>query len=204
MSDAERDTVVEYGPGRIVTIDHKKKEYSEVTLAELEAAMKAASDRMQAMNAQMANMPPAMREKMQGMMGGGAVAVTKGATKKVAGYDCQDYDVTMGTMMTMHVCATTAIAPPAPNVDFRRFTSFTGSAGALATNPMFKGIVEEMKKVQGFTLAESTSMKMMGRSTETSKEATQVKSDAIPPATFDVAAIAKGYKKVASPATQMK
>ena len=30
MSDAERDTLVEYGPGRIVTIDHKKKEYSEV------------------------------------------------------------------------------------------------------------------------------------------------------------------------------
>jgi hypothetical protein len=200
MSDADRDTVVEYGPGRIVSIDHKKKEYSDVTLAELEAGMKAASERMQAMSAQMANMPPAVREKMQGAMGGGAVAVTKGATKKVAGYDCQVYDVTMGTMMTMHLCATTAITPPAPNVDFRRFTSMAGFAG----NPMFKNMVEEMKKVQGFTLAESTSMKIMGRSTETSKEATEVKKGAIPAAAFDVASIAKGYKKVANPATQMK
>ena len=200
MSDADRDTVVEYGPGRIVSIDHKKKEYSDVTLAELEAGMKAASERMQAMNAQMANMPPAVRERMAGAMGGGTVAVTKGGTKKVAGYDCQDYDVTMGTMMTMHLCATTAIAPPAPNVDFRRFTSMAGVAG----NPMFKNMVEEMKKVQGFTLAESSSMTIMGRSTETSKEATAVKKGAIPAATFDVESIAKGYKKVANPATRMK
>lgn len=204
MSDAERDTLVEYGPGRIVSIDHKKKEYSEVTMAELEAAMKAASEKMQAMNAQMANMPPAVKEKMQAMMGGGAVAVTKGATRKVAGYDCQDYDVTMGTMMTMHLCATTAIAPPSPNVDFRRFSAFAGSSAALASNPMFKGIVEEMKKVQGFTLAETTSVKMMGRNTETSKEATEVKTGPIPAETFDVEAIAKGYKKVASPASKMK
>jgi hypothetical protein len=195
MSDADRDMLVEYGPGRIVTIDHKKKEYSDVTLAEIDAAMK---ERMQALNAQMANMPPAVREKMQGMMGGGGgpVAVTKGATRKVAGYDCQDYDVTMGTVMNMHLCATTAIAPPAPNVDFRRF--------AFASNPMFKGVAEEMKKVQGFTLAESTSMKVMGRSTETAKEASEVKTGPIPAETFDVAVLTKGYKKVANPAAQMK
>ena len=68
-SDAERDTIIEYGPGRITSIDHKKKEYSEITLAEMEAAMKAAAAQMEQANAQMqqqmANMPPAMREKME-------------------------------------------------------------------------------------------------------------------------------------------
>ena len=73
-----------------------------------------------------------MREKMEAMMGGGAgaVTVTKGATRKVAGYDCQDYDVKMGTTMDMVVCASTAIAPPAPNVDPSKYASVAGPAAA--------------------------------------------------------------------------
>lgn len=204
MSSPERDVIIEYGPGRIVTIDNKKKEYSEVTLAEMEAAMKAASERMQAMNAQMANMPPALREKMQGMMGGGAVTVTKGATRKVAGYDCQDYEVVMAGLVKTQVCATTAITPPSPNVDFRRYSSFAGAAGSMAANPMLRKVAEEMKKIQGFTLAEASSLKIMGRSMDSSKEATEVKRGPIPPAAFDVAALTQGYKKVASPTAHMK
>lgn len=195
-SDADRDSLVEYASGRIVMIDHKKKEYSETTLAELEATMKAATAQM---DAQMANLPPAMRERMQAMTGGGAVTVAKGGTRKVAGYDCQDYTVAMGSMGNLHVCATTAIAPPAPNVDYRRFASFASLGG----NPMLKNLAAEMQKIQGFTLAESSSMKMMGRAVESSKEATEVKRGPIPPATFDVAALTKGYKKVASPTARL-
>lgn len=207
--DAERDTIIEYGTGRIVTIDHKKKEYSEITAAEMEAAMKAMQAKMQEMNAQMANMPPAVREKMEQMMGGGgaaAITVTKGATRKVAGYDCQDYDVKVGTMMTMDLCASTAVAPPAPNVDPSKYASIVGPAAALASNPMFKSfakLAEEMKKIQGFTLAETSKMSMMGRSFDSSKEATEVKKGAIPASAFDVATIAKGYKKVEHPMTKM-
>ena len=211
--DAERETIVEYGPGRIISIDHKKKEYSEVTLAEMEAAMKAASAKMEQANAQMqqqmASMPPAMREKMEQMMGGGAsaVTVTKGGTREVAGYTCQDYTVAMGQAMTTKVCATTALKFPAPNVDYRKFQSFAGSATAMANNPMFKNMAkmaDEMKKIEGMTIAESTSMKMMGRSMDSSREAVEIKKGSIPAATFDVAAIAPGYKKVANPMTKMK
>ena len=100
--DAQSETIVEYGPGKITAIDHKKKEYSETTLAEMEAAMKEAAAKMEAASAQMkeqmANMPPAVREKMEKMMGGaaGAVTVTKGGTRQVAGYTCQDYVVADG------------------------------------------------------------------------------------------------------------
>lgn len=199
MSDPERDTIVEYGGGgRIVTIDHKKKEYSEMTQAELESAMKAMNEQMQKASEQMANLPPAMREKMQAMMGGVPATLTKGQTRKVAGYDCQDYDIAMGQMATMHLCASTAVAPPAPNVDYRG-----GGLAGLAANPMMKGLVNEMKKVQGFPLAESSTVKMMGRTTETSKEATEVKRGAIPASTFDVAGLTKGYKKVPNPLTRM-
>jgi hypothetical protein len=44
----------------------------------------------------------------------------------------------------------------------------------------------------------------MGRSMDTSREAVEIKKGPIPASAFDVAAIAKGYKKVAHPVTKMK
>ena len=211
--DAENETIVEYGPANIITIDHKKKEYSEITLAEMEAAMKQAAAKMEEANKQMeqqmASMPPAMREKMQQMMGGaaGSVSVTKGGSRQVAGYSCQDYTIAMGETMTTKLCATTALAFPAPAVDYKRFASFATSAGAMANNPMFKGMskmADELKKIEGITIAEATSVKVMGRSMDTSKEAVEIKKGPIPASAFDVALIAKGYKKVPNPITKMK
>lgn len=211
--DAASETIFEYGPGKIVSIDHKKKEYSEITLAEMEAAMKQAAAKMEAANAQMqqqmAQMPPSVREKMEKMMGGaaGAVTVTKGGSREVAGYTCQDYMVAMGESMTTKVCATTALKFPAPNVDYRKFASLGSSFGTMANNPMFKSmskLADEMKKIEGLTLSETTSVKAMGRSMDSSKEAIEVKKGPIPASAFDVAVIAKGYKKVPHPVTQMK
>jgi len=211
--DAENETIVEYGPAKIISIDHKKKEYSEITLAEMEAAMKQAAAKMEEANAQMQKqmeaMPPAMREKMQQMMGGaaGAVTVTKGGTRQIAGYSCQDYTIAMGETMTTKLCATTALTFPAPAVDYKKFASFATSAGAMANNPMFKGMskmADELKKIEGITIAESTSFKMMGRSMDSSKEAVEIKKGPIPASAFDVAAIAKGYKLVPNPITKMK
>jgi Domain of unknown function (DUF4412) len=207
--DAEHETIVEYAAGKITSIDHKKKEYSEITLAEMDAAMKQAQAKMDQMAEQMKNMPPAVREKMEAMMGGaaGSVTVTKGGARQVAGYSCQDYTIAMGTTMITKLCATTALAFPIPKVDSDRFASFATSAGMMAQNPMFKGlskVADEMKKVEGVTIAESTSLKMMGRNIDSSKEATEIKKGPIPASAFDLATIAKGYKKVPNPITQMK
>jgi len=211
--DAENETIVEYGPAKIISIDHKKKEYSEITLAEMEAAMQQAAAKMEEaskqMEQQMANMPPAVREKMQQMMGGGtaSVTVTKGGTRQVAGYSCQDYTLAMGETMTTELCATTALAFPVPKADFRKFSSFATSAGMMANNPMFKGMskmADELKKIEGVTIAESTHFKMMGRSIDSSKEAVEIKKGPIPAAAFDVATIAKGFKKVDNPITKIK
>ena len=117
--DAEHETILEYAAGKITSIDHKKKEYSEVTLAEMDAAMKQAQAKMDQMAEHMKNMPPAVREKMEAMMGGatGSVTVTKGGARQVAGYSCQDYTIAMGTTMTTKLCATTALAFPIPKVE---------------------------------------------------------------------------------------
>ena len=67
----------------------------------------------------------------------------------------------------------------------------------------FGQLPEKMKEIEGLTLADRTSIRMMGRGSESSREATEVRTGPIPASSFDVAAIAKGYKKVDSPLAEL-
>ena len=179
----ESDSIVEYATGKIISIDHKKKEYSEYTLAEAEARMKEAA------------------AEMEKMMGGLAesVTVTKGGTRKVAGYDCQEYVITMGTALKQNTCNSAALKFPVPELELKRFTSFASGAASMASNPMFKGAAqlgEKMKEVQGFPLSESSTFSMLGKSKTTGREAVEVKQGPVDPSVF---ALPAGYKKVTSP-----
>ena len=195
----DHDSIMDFATGTITSIDNKKKEYSQVTLEQMEAAMKQASAQMEQA---MAKVPPEMREKMEQMMGGatGVITVTKGGTKKVAGYDTQQYTITMGENMKHDVWNTTALQFPFDPTQFRKMSGFSGP---MAGGPMMKStakLAEKMKEVQGFTLAETTSVKVMGHGTDTSKEAVEVKKGPIPAETF---AFPAGYKKVESPMLKM-
>jgi hypothetical protein len=195
---AKQDSIIDFASGAITMVDHQKKEYSTVTLDQMEAAMKQASAQMEAA---MAKVPPEMRQKMEAMMGGamGAITVTKGGTKKVAGYDTQQYTITMGQNMTRVVWNTTALQFPFDPAQFHRMSSFTSGLGG----PMMKSatqLAEKMKEAGGFTLAETTSVKMMGQGSETSREAVEVKRGAI---STDAFAIPAGYQKVDSPMLKM-
>jgi hypothetical protein len=201
----DQDTMFEYASGKITQIDHKKKEYMEITLAEMEAQMQKVAAEMEKASAQFQNMPPEVRERMEKMMGGGtgAVTVTKGGTRKIAGYDTQQYTISMGANMKTEVWNTTALQFPVPEAELKKYSSFAGSMAPLANNPMFKGLAkltEEMKKIQGFSLARSTQMQMMGKTTTTSSEAVEVKQGPVPASVF---ALPAGYKKVDSPMAKM-
>jgi hypothetical protein len=207
-TDGGQDTVFEYASGTITTIDHEKKEYSQITLAEVEEAMAAMNAQMEQARAQMEAMPAAMRERMAKMMGGlgGEVTVTRGGTREIAGYATQEYKVTMGESMTMSLWNTTDLQLPVPAAELRKLASFTGPMAAMARNPMFKGfgqLAEKMREIEGLTLAEQTSIRMMGRGSDSAREATEVRTSPIPASSFDVAAIAKGYKKVESPLAEL-
>ena len=203
-NEEQKDTVFEYASGTITNIDHKKKQYSQITLAEIEEAMKAMNAQAEQARAQMEAMPAAMRERMAKMMGGmgGEVTVTKGGSRQVAGYATQEYTLTMGETMTMTLWNTTALALPVSPAQLRKLASVTGPMAAMASNPMFKGFAqlgEKMREIDGVTLADETSMSMMGRGSKNSREATEVRTGPISASEFDVAALAKGYKKVDSP-----
>jgi hypothetical protein len=193
MEQPDQDMIVEFATSKMTFIDKKKNEYWELTCAELKSAGESMQKKM---DEQMASIPPAMREKMAGMMGGGGqFTVTPGTgTRKIAGYDARPYAVAMGTMMQQELWAA-EIPIPAPALD--------GQACLTLANPMLKNAakaIEEMKKVKGFALAESTTVKFMGKTKTNGKEATEIKTSAIPASVF---ALPAGAKKVESPMAKM-
>jgi hypothetical protein len=202
MSNPDNDIIVEYASGRFVSIDHKKKEYWETTRDEMAAQLAQVNARMEEqqkkMQEQLQNMPPAMREKMGNMMGAMAaqVTVTPGTgSRKIAGYDTKPYTIAIGEMMKQETW-NADIAFPTPAMDARN------SLMALS-NPMMKGakdLVEKMKQVKGIPLAETTTVKILTRTTTTSREATEVKRGPIEASAF---ALPSGYKKVESPLAKM-
>lgn len=192
--DGVREAIFDVAAGRIVNVDHNRKEYSEITVAEMEATMKAMSEQM---DAAMKDLPPAMREKMAGMMGGaGGVKVMPGSgSRTIAGYAAQQYVITIGPSKT-ETWTTTALTPPLEPGEMLRLQSLAGPTGKSLGNA-----VEEFKKIKGMTLASTSTVSALGRTITTSREATEVKTGPVPASAFEIPA---GYKKVESPLAKMK
>jgi hypothetical protein len=189
------DVIVEVATGTMTMINHEKKQYWQMTQADVDAMSKAMSDKM----AQMQKDPKAaaMMEKMMGAAG--TVKLEKGTeTKTIAGYACTQYTISMGEGMRMVYWTTTALQPP-----FTSEQMYRAQTSALRANPMFgrmSAAFDEMKNMKGIPLASSTTMTMGPVHVETTSEATEVKTSPIAATTFDIPA---GYTKVASPMSQM-
>jgi hypothetical protein len=185
MATADTDMIVEYSTGRIVQINHKSKEYSETSLAEMAAAAEKIAAEMDKM--------PAFARKM--MPGGtvGQITVKKGAaTRKIAGYDCTQYTLSMGEDLVFDLWVTPALEWPAQLVDAQKATfAAMGPAGRR-----FVAMFDEMKKIKGVSLATGMNYKMMGKQIDNLTEASEVRRGPIPASTF---AIPAGYKQKASP-----
>jgi hypothetical protein len=179
-SDGENDTIVDFGTGRMVFINEKKKEYYETSLQDMAAAM-------QKMQQDMAGPMGAMFGKVEN------VTVAKGDTpKKIAGYDTEHWIMSMGEGLRFDVWAAPALEAPTQYYEARK--SLYAAMGPMGTR--FQKMFEEMRKVKGFPLATRVSAKIMMIKMDTLTEATEVKKGAIPASAFDVPA---GYKKKDAP-----
>ena len=183
-SDGENDVIVEVGTGRLTVINHKKKEYYEVTREQMQAGM-------QKFEQQMAGPAGAMLEKMMGGAAG-EVTVQKGAVRKVAGYDCTNYTFSLGETMRYETCMTQGLQLPTVYYDALR--SPYAMMGPMGKR--FEKVFDAMQKVQGFPIAMSSSVSMMGKNMSITSETTEVRRGAIPATAF---ALPAGYKKKDSP-----
>src|SRR6185503_863437 len=101
-------------------------------------------------------------------------------------------------------CNSTALKFPVPEAELKRFSSMAQGMAGMVNNPMGKGIAqmaEKMKEVQGFPLAQSSTISMMGKTSTTGREAVEVKEGPVDPAVF---ALPAGYKKIQSPTMKGK
>jgi hypothetical protein len=184
MATGDTDTIIEYSTGRIVQINHKSQEYSETTLAEMSAFIDKTVAKLDAL-------PAFARKAMGGTVG--EISVRKGtATKKVAGYDCTQYTLSMGDDMVFDLWVTPALEMPAHLVDAQK----AAFAAMGPTGGRFVAMFDEMKKIKGVALATGMNYKIVGKKVDSLTEATEVRRGAIAASTFTIPA---GYTKKDSP-----
>jgi hypothetical protein len=181
-SDGVNDAIIEFKTGKYVFIDHKKKQYWETSVEEM-------ASYMDALQRDVKGNP--MFEQMFG--GPDTVKVEKLKTsQKVAGYDCDDYEMSMGAALVFGFCAAKSLKPP-PQFYEGRKASFA-SMGPMGTRYM--KMFEEMKKIEGYPLTLEMDVDMGIMKQKTLSEAVEVKKGPIDESIFATPA---GYKKGKSP-----
>jgi hypothetical protein len=180
-SSEDSDTIVRFDEGKIITIDNKKKTYTEMTFKQLQ-------DMLGNAGAQMGQNREAMEQmrKMMGQQGNAPVAVTKeGPGENIAGYATDKYLIT--GPMQMEIWAAPGLKIPTAYYDVMKFQA--------PANPMFdmKALYEEMKKINGMTLKSEMTIKMMNMEMKTTRVVNSIEKGAIPASVFEVPA---GYKLV--------
>ena len=202
-----QEAILDLGTGTTTVINGAKKEYFVITpqdWQQMQARVSEAmnSPEMKRAQEQMKNLPPEMQKRMQGMMGGMAsqVEVKKlGTTRKIAGYTCDNWTYSFGTMMKNEQCLTTEL--PLPPQTFEKYRDYAKNMMSMMASmgPMAKGLgemQEKMKDMKGIPLASTSSVSIMGQARTTSTEVTEIRKGPIPASTWQPPA---GYTKVPNP-----
>ncbi|MBI4444538.1 MAG: DUF4412 domain-containing protein [Acidobacteria bacterium] len=178
------DFIIRYDQRKIISIDNKKKTYSQTSFDELQKMINKAAGE--------ANLSQEEQEALKQVMGQtmGQVSVQKqGAGEPIVGHPTEKYLIQMAPL-EIQVWATSELTMPEVYYDAIKIS--------MPRNPMFDmaKMYEEFKKIKGMPLKSVTNMKMMGMSMTTTTEVTSVEKGAIPGSVFEIPA---GYKE-----TQLK
>lgn len=194
--DEGNESIIDLKTGVMTVLDGKKKTYYMVTKQDLEQMAAKMKERMDT---------PEMKQAMEAMasMGGGMstqVDVKKtGTSRKIAGYGCEDWTITMGTMSTINECVTSELQYPAQA--WHTYKEFSESMKNMtsAFGPMAKSateLAEKLKAMKGFPVATSTAVNVMGHKSTSESEVIEVRKGSIPASAWEIPA---GYTKIENP-----
>ncbi len=174
------DSIIRFDQGKIISVDNKKKTYSEVTFQQLQDEINKALSEAKMDPEQMA-----MIKKMTGQTATQFSVTDQGPGEIIAGYKTEKYLV--AGPMEMQIFAAPDLRVPSAYFDSLRIKA--------PANPMFDmgKMYDELKKINGWPMKNVTTMRMMNMSMTTTTEVTSVVKGAVPPSTFEVPA---GYKLV--------
>jgi hypothetical protein len=182
MNSGEGDTIVDLESGTLVMIDHKKKKYSKTTF-----------DQMRDHFAQMSEMVEGNPMMAQMMGEVSEVQVTKTSeTREILGYTCTKYLLEMDDSFRQTLWVTPELKIPAQYYEASK--AMYAMMGPMATR--FEKMFDQMKEIDGFSLASSVDMRVMGQDASTSSEVVEVTRGTI---SDDVFAVPAGYKMKKSP-----
>lgn len=173
------DFIIRYDQQKTITIDHKKKTYSEMTFAQMQEMMDKAMSEMGKDKESIEALRQIMGQSM------GQVSVTKqGAGESIAGYSTEKYLIKIPPM-EIEVWSAPDLKIPGAYYDMLKMRT--------PRNPMFDmgKMYDEFKKIKGMTMKSVTTMKMMGMNMTTTTVVTSVEKGSIPASTFEIPA---GYK----------
>jgi len=201
-----KEMILNLAAGDITVLDATKKTYFVMTRQDMEAMAAKIQEQMNSPEMkkaleQMNNLPPDQKAKMEAMMGGMfQVTVEKsGTSRKIAGYDCDNWTVAIGQFSKSEECVTTQLKYPAAAWDAYKGFADTMKTMMAAMGPMATGAMkmqEQFKKMKGFPLANTTTTNVLGHKSVIAMEVTSVKYGPIPASACEIPA---GYTKVDNP-----
>jgi hypothetical protein len=190
------ETIVDLKTGVMTTLDGKKKTYYTVTKQDMEQMAAKMKERMN---------DPETKKAMEMMASMGAdmsasFDVKKtGATRKIAGYGCEEWTITMGTLSTIKECVSSELQYPARAWDTYKEFSESMKNMTSAFGPMAKSgaeLAEKLKAMKGFPVATSMAVNVMGNRTTIESEVIEVRKGSIPASAWEIPA---GYTKIDNP-----
>lgn len=181
-STGRRDIVVDGASGRVIQIDHRRREYWQTSLDEVAAFLRQTEKALSAGSA---------LDKTLGRLA--PVKVERGAGgRRIAGYDTEHHILAMGDAIRVEVWTAPALDPPDQVFQARRVAYATiGPLGARLDR-----ILDEVRKLPGFPLAVTVAYRMRMGPRQIVTEAQEVREGPVPEKAF---AVPDGYRKVDSP-----
>ena len=177
-------------------LDHNKKTYAEMPL-DLDKLFDEAAEAGAGEDPEMAEakkkMPGFMKNMMKGMMGSMSAKVTEtGETKKIGDWNCRKYLIEMDMGMAGKT-QSEAWATEDLKIDYALY--FTSANAMMASQLGFDKIINEMKKIKGFVVYQTSTTKVMGSEVTSTTELLECSDKSAPAGNYEIPA---GYKKVKS------
>jgi Domain of unknown function (DUF4412) len=190
------DVIIDLKTGTMTNINEKKKNYFVMTKQDMDAMQAKMTERM---NDPKVKQAMAMMQGLGSSMASSTEVKKTGVRRKVAGYACEEWLISMGGMMSMTECVTNDLKYPvqswAAMADFsesmrKSMSGFGPSAKAGAD------YAEKMKSIKGFPVATSSTVDAGVMKMTTTSEVTEVRRDTIPASTWEVP---QGFTQVENP-----
>jgi len=169
--------IVRYDLKKIYVVNHENKSYSETPIPiDFDALL------------------DDQAKQMMGMFQASATVTDTGETQKIKNWNCKKYilEINMGMMGMQMPMKLTIWTSKDVGIDLKLYQKLYGEV--MAANPMFKDILDEFKKLEGFPIRTEMSMSMMGAEMKYNEEVVSIEKKSVPAGTYD---IPEGYTKAA-------